>query len=278
MIDLAFTKMHGLGNDFVVLDGRAQPLGMTAAMARALADRRTGVGCDQVIVVEPPSDPGAEAFMRIFNADGSEVAACGNATRCVARMLMAESRQDTARIETAAGVLHAAETADGMIRVDMGEARTEWDRIPLAEPMETLHLPVTAGDLSDPVAVSMGNPHAVFFVDDALAVPIETLGPLIEHHPLFPDGTNVGVATVLAPDRIRLRVWERGAGLTRACGTGACAATVAAMRRGFAGPTAEVILDGGSLRIDVTAVGRVHMTGPAAVSFAGRITLARPAA
>ncbi|TVR95918.1 MAG: diaminopimelate epimerase [Rhodospirillales bacterium] len=277
MSTIPFTKMHGLGNDFVVIDARTRRLALSPAQAQALADRHTGVGCDQVIVVEPAADGRGDAFMRIFNADGGEVAACGNATRCVARMLLSEKARERVRIATAAGLLEAAADGDGRITVDMGLPRTGWRDIPLARAMDTLHLPIQVGALADPVAVSLGNPHAVFFVTDAEAVPLATLGPEVEHHPLFPDATNVEVATVLSPERIRLRVWERGVGITRACGTGACAAVVAGRRRGLTGDTVEVVLDGGSLMIAVAADGRVRMTGPTAVSFTGQIELPRPA-
>jgi diaminopimelate epimerase len=266
-----FTKMHGLGNDFVVIDGRRTPITLSARQTRALADRQTGVGCDQVIIVEPPGDSSAEVFMRIRNADGHEVGACGNATRCVAAMLMRETRRDVARVETAAGILEAHAADDGMIRVDMGEVRFDWESIPLARRCDTLHLDISAGALQDPVAVNVGNPHAVFFVDDLDAVVLEEIGPVIEHHALFPEATNVEAAQVLAPNRVRLRVWERGVGVTRACGTGACATIAAGLRRGLVDHSAEVVLDGGSLWISCLENGHVTMTGPVAVSFTGTI-------
>jgi diaminopimelate epimerase len=268
---LAFTKMHGLGNDFVVIDGRRRSVALSARQARALADRQTGVGCDQVILVEPPVDPRADAFMRIRNADGGEVGACGNATRCIAAMLMREMRRDVARVETAAGVLEAHAAGNGMIRVDMGEVRFDWESIPLARRCDTLHLGIGAGPLQDPVAVNVGNPHAVFFVSDIEAVVLEEIGPLIEHHALFPEGTNVEAAQVLTPNRVRLRVWERGVGVTRACGTGACATVAAGVRRGLIDRSAEVVLDGGVLGIRCLKNGHVTMTGPVAISFTGTI-------
>ena len=269
MAGLSFIKMHGLGNDFVVVDARARAFSPASAQVRALADRRTGVGCDQLIVIEKPSNGLADAFMRIRNADGSEVAACGNATRCVAALLMRETGRTHAVIETAAGLLGAEAAVGGFISVDMGRVRCDWRDIPLAEAADTLHLGIDAGPLRDPVAVNVGNPHAVFFVDDAERAPIELFGPVVERHPLFPEGTNVGAAQVLARDRIRLRVWERGVGLTRACGTGACAAAVAAGRRGLAERSVTVVLDGGSLRIDWLRDDHVLMTGPVATSFTG---------
>ncbi|MEX2451591.1 MAG: diaminopimelate epimerase [Rhodospirillales bacterium] len=267
---LAFVKMHGLGNDFVVLDGRARAIALTSDQARAIADRHLGVGCDQVIVIEPARNGAADAFMRIRNADGGEVAACGNASRCVAAMIMHETGRDTARLETAAGLLEARAHGD-QITVDMGPAKLDWRDIPLAEEADTLHLKFSRGDLRDPVAVSMGNPHAVFFVADAEAIDLATLGPEIEHHPFFPERTNVEAAHVLARDKIRLRVWERGAGITQACGTGACAALVAAHRRGLTERKASVILDGGPLEIEWREDGHVLMTGPVSTSFSGMI-------
>ena len=271
-----FTKMHGLGNDFVVIDARGRGLTLSDAQVRAVADRHTGVGCDQLIVVEKPRDALADAFMRIRNADGSEVGACGNATRCVAAMLMDEKSARHAVIETAAGLLDAEAAppaADGarLVSVDMGPARLDWRDIPLAEPCDTLHVPLSLGPLSDPVATGMGNPHATFFVDDAGAIDLAALGPLLEHHRMFPERANIGVAQVLGPDRLRLRVWERGAGITLACGSGACAAAVAAARRGLTARRVEVALDGGTLAIEWLPDNHVLMTGPVAISFAGTL-------
>ena len=258
----AFTKMHGLGNDFVVLDTCAQALPpMTPAVARALADRRTGIGCDQLILLE--SSDTADFRMRIFNADGSEVGACGNATRAVALL-----HGTPARIETAGGIL-TARPGHGGAAVDMGEPHFEWDAIPLAYAMDTASLPVGWDELEQPTAVNVGNPHAVFFVDNCDAVDLARLGPEIEHDPLFPERVNVNVATVENESTIRLRVWERGAGLTRACGTGACATAVAAMRRGLVDREVTVTLPGGSLLIAWGEDGRITMTGPAAESFRG---------
>ncbi len=270
MSGLTFTKMHGLGNDFVIIDARVHPVALDDAWARALADRHTGIGCDQVIVIEPARN-GADAFMRIRNADGGEVAACGNAARCVAVILAGESGRTTARIETLAGVLEAKIRDSRTVTVDMGEPALDWQAIPLAREQDTIGLDVASLPLDNPVAVNMGNPHAVFFVDDAEAIDLAVLGPVLEHHPMFPERANIGVAQVLADDRLRLRVWERGAGITLACGTGACAAAVAAHRRGLAGRAVEVVLDGGKLAIEWRADGHVVMTGPVAVSFSGRI-------
>jgi diaminopimelate epimerase len=261
-----FLKMNGLGNDFVVVEARTTPFRPGREEARAIADRTTGVGCDQLISIEP-SDK-ADAFMRIWNADGGEVDACGNATRCVAALLMDASGNDNAVIETEAGILRASRSGD-QISVDMGEPRLVWREIPLAREMDTVSLDFGVGGLTAPGAVSMGNPHVVFFTDDVdLAA---TVGPLVENDPLFPEAVNVGFAHVLSPDRIRLRVWARGAGLTKACGTGACAALVAAHRRGLTDRTATLELDGGELTIDWRADNHVIMTGPVAVEFEGTL-------
>jgi diaminopimelate epimerase len=268
-----FLKMHGLGNDFVILDARSRPLALTADHVRAVADRHTGVGCDQLIVVEPARNAVSDAWMSIYNPDGSQAGACGNATRCVAWLLMQGGGGDRVVIETVAGLLDAESRGDRMVAVDMGPARLDWRDLPLARPADTLHLPVQAGPLADPVGVSMGNPHAVFFVDDVDALDLAALGPGLEHHALFPERANIEIAQVLRPGRIRMRVWERGAGITRACGTGACAVAVAAARRGLSGREAEVVLDGGTLSIQWLPDDHVLMTGPVAVSFAGRLDL-----
>lgn len=270
-----FVKMHGLGNDFVVFDERAAPLGLTALRAAAIADRHTGVGCDQIIGIAPPP-PGstATAAMRILNADGSEAGACGNAARCVAELLFREQGAGVLAIRTGAGDLAAERTRDGLIRVDMGPPRLGWRDIPLAWPMDTLSLNLHADGLEPPAACSMGNPHATFFVRDQECVAVGVLGPELERLPLFPERANIGFAQVLAPDRLRLRVWERGAGLTRACGSGACAAVVNANRRGLAARRVTVLLDGGDLEIEWRADGHVQMTGPVATAFHGTIDLA----
>jgi diaminopimelate epimerase len=259
---IPFIKMHGLGNDFVVLDGRDGKLPpLEAQAARAIADRHTGIGCDQVIVLEPSEI--ADFRMRIRNADGGEVEACGNATRAVAML-----HGEPVEIETVAGVL-SARPEDGGVAVDMGEPEFGWEEIPLSDAMDTLDMPVGWDELERPTAVNIGNPHVVFFVPDCDKVELEHLGPAIETDPLFPERVNVNVATIEAPDAIRLRVWERGAGLTRACGTGACATAVAAMRRKLVGREVVVSLPGGQLLISWGEDGRVTMTGPATESFRG---------
>ena len=267
-----FLKMHGLGNDFVVIDARSTPYLPAEAEVRAIADRKTGVGCDQFIVVEPSEAAGARGFMRIRNADGGEVSACGNAARCVGWLLMEEAGSDRVTFETAAGLLEAYRADNGRITVDMGPARLDWAQIPLAAPADTLRVEaVDHAGFAGPVAVSVGNPHAVFFVDDAEAVPLTDVGPVLEHHPAFPERTNVEFAQILSPTAIRMRVWERGVGITRACGTGACATLVAAARRGLTGRKADVVLDGGTLTIEWTDDNRILMTGPVALSFNGRL-------
>jgi diaminopimelate epimerase len=269
-----FIKMHGLGNDFVVLDARTKPLTFGDGVARALGDRRTGIGYDQLLVMEPAKSPAADVFMRIRNAEGGEVEACGNGTRCVAARVMAETGKDRVVIETVVGLLEARRADGDRVSVDMGPARTEWQEIPLAEAQDTLHVDVGAGPLAGAVCTSMGNPHATFFVPDAEALEVERWGPILERHPAFPERANIGVVQVLSPERLRFRVWERGVGVTRACGTGACAALVGAARRGLTGRRAEVILDGGPLEIEWLANGHVLMTGPVATSFTGAVELA----
>jgi diaminopimelate epimerase len=272
MTDVPFTKMHGLGNDFVVIDARDRPLALSADAVRALAARHTGVGCDQLIVMEPAADGGtADLFMRIYNADGGEVDACGNATRCVAKLLIGKGGRELVRIETGGGVLVAEDATGDAVSVDMGPPGLGWQDIPLAAEADTLHLDVTSGPLSDPAAASMGNPHCVFFVDNLDAIPIEALGPELEHLDLFPERANIGVAQIIDDMTMRLRVWERGVGLTLACGTGACAAAVSAHRRGLTGRRVGVQVDGGTLAIEWRADDHVVMTGPAAISFTGSL-------
>ena len=266
-----FLKMHGAGNDFVVVDARVRPLAITAAAARQIADRRLGVGCDQIIVIEP--DPaGADAYMRILNADGSESGACGNATRCVAALIAEETGARRLAIRTSAGLLPAEILGPGLVEVDMGRPRLEWNEVPLSAPADTLHLKLAMGPVADPAACSMGNPHATFFVDDLAGLAVASIGPVLERSRQFPERANIGFAKVEAADRIRLKVWERGAGLTLACGSGACAALVNAHRRGLAGRTATLLLDGGELTITWRAADdHVLMRGPAVTAFAGRL-------
>lgn len=257
-----FTKMHGLGNDFIVLDGRAHSLpSVDAAFASALADRHTGIGCDQLIVLEPSMD--ADFRMRIFNADGSEVEACGNATRAVGLL-----HGEPARIETLGGLISSTPT-DGGISVQMGKPRFDWNTIPLAYAMDTFSMPVAWEELVNPIAVNVGNPHVIFFVADPYAIDMARIGPMIETDPLFPERINVNVAGITARDAITLRVWERGAGLTRACGTGACATAIGAMKRGLVDRRVTVTLPGGPLVIEWREDNEIVMTGPATEAFRG---------
>ena len=270
-----FVKMHGCGNDFVIFDERPHALGLNATRAAGIADRHRGVGCDQFIVIEPPPRGStATVFMRIRNPDGSEAGACGNATRCVAHLLHIESGNLSPVIQTISGLLPAQILADGRITVDMGPARLGWQDVPLTSATDTLHVPLALGPVADPAALSMGNPHATFFVNDVEALDITTLGRALEHAAVFPQRANIGFAQILAPDRIRLRLWERSAGLTLACGSGACATIVNAARRGLTGRRASIIADGGVLDMEWRDDGHVLMTGPVATSFVGQIELA----
>ena len=273
----SFVKMNGAGNDFVVVNALETSFAPTADQTRALANRETGEGFDQLIAMEPSST--ADAFMRVWNADGGAVETCGNALRCVGWLLMEATGVDRVTIDTLGGPTIATRAGDHLVTVDMGAPRTDWDQIPLAEEMDTRGIELQVGPIDAPLvhtpgAVSMGNPHVVFFTgrqDDAF---VRGTGSLVENHPMFPEGVNVGFAQVLSPDHIRLRVWERGAGLTRACGTGACAALVAAARRGLTGRSARVDVDGGELRIDWDeTTGHVFMTGPVEIERTGTLSL-----
>lgn len=253
--------MHGLGNDFVLIDARETPVEMTETRARAIADRRTGIGFDQLILIEQ-SDR-ADARLRFFNADGSEVGACGNGTRAAALFLGNETS-----LETDGGLL-SARAEDGMASVDMGLPRFEWDAIPLAYPMDTRAMPLAWDALASPAAVNVGNPHVVFFVDDVDSIALADLGPLIETDGVFPERVNVNIASVAGPQHLRLRVWERGAGLTRACGTGACATAVAAIRAKRVTSPVTISQPGGDLVIAWEEGGSISMTGPATYLYAG---------
>jgi diaminopimelate epimerase len=267
---IPFRKMHGLGNDFVVVDARHGALPLSPARIAAIADRHRGIGCDQFITLEPAA-AGADVFMRIHNPDGSEAGACGNATRCVASLLMAETGRDAVTVRTVSGELPGERLPGGRIRVDMGHPRFGWEDVPLAEAMDTAHLPLALGPVADPAACSMGNPHATFFVDDLDALDWRALGPQLEQHPLFPNRANIGFAQVVAPDHLRVAIWERGAGPTLACGSGACATLVNAHRRGLAIRRARVELPGGVLELEWRLDGAVLMTGPVAMAFLGQI-------
>ncbi|SEO72390.1 diaminopimelate epimerase [Rhodospirillales bacterium URHD0017] len=276
MATTPFLKMHGLGNDFVVLDARTAALDLTPERRRVIADRHLGVGCDQLIVLEPPTEREADVFMRIYNPDGGEVQACGNATRCVASVVMDERKTDQVTVQTVAGLLESQKTGVGsnglpVISVDMGLARLDWREIPVAQACDTNHMPVGIGPLQDPVGTSVGNPHATYFVDDAAAIPLGELGPKLEHDRFFPERANIGVAQLMGEGRLRLRVWERGAGITLACGSGACAAVVAASRRGLVPRKADVVLEGGTLTIEWLRDDHVLMTGGIALAFKGEL-------
>ncbi|HBS98785.1 MAG TPA: diaminopimelate epimerase [Citreicella sp.] len=263
---LPFLKMHGLGNDFVVLDGRARQIEVTPALARALADRHRGVGFDQLALV---THGAGDARLTFYNADGSTAGACGNATRCIARWLMDETGRDALDLVTERGTLRAVDAGGGLTSVNMGAPQLDWQEIPLAHAMDTLELPIDGS----PTATGMGNPHCTFFVPDAEAVTLEQIGPKHEHHPLFPQRTNVQVASLTGPNHLRMRVWERGVGVTLASGSSSCATAVAAARRGLTGRQVTVDLDGGTLVIDWREDG-VWMTGATAHVFDGTLSAA----
>ncbi len=259
---LPFLKMHGAGNDFVVIDSRGRGAVVTAALARALGDRNRGVGFDQLAEIRDAE--GADFTLDFWNSDGSRAGACGNASRCVSDYVMRGSGASAVTFLTGRGGLSARRVPDGRVSVNMGPPQLDWQGVPLARAVETLHLPLPG----DPVAVGMGNPHCVFFVPDAEAVDLRAIGPGLEHDPLFPARTNVEFASLLGPDRLRMRVWERGAGITLACGSGACATAVAAHLRGLTGRQVALEMDGGLLEIDWREDG-VWMTGPVAHVFDG---------
>lgn len=259
-------KMHGLGNDFVVFDRRASFFEITPALARALADRQRGVGFDQLAAIDTDAD-GADAKLTFWNADGTLSSACGNATRCIARHLMRETGRAALTLRTERGLLAVHDAGGGLTSVNMGPPLTDWREVPLARETDTLHLPIAG----DPVATGMGNPHCTFFVEDAEAVDLARFGPLHEHHPLFPERTNVQVAHVTGPDRLRMRVWERGTGITLASGSSSCATAVAAARRGLTGRRVTIDLDGGRIEIDWRDDG-VWMTGPSMHVFTAQLT------
>lgn len=265
-MSIPFLKMHGLGNDFVIIDGRRKLPDLSPQTIRHIADRRLGVGCDQVIVMEKSAN--ADIFMRIYNPDGMEAGACGNATRCIADLYMAEEGTMECTVETVSGLLPCTRGEGWAIQVDMGVPKTEWNEIPLSKQCDTLHLPLEG----DPVGVSMGNPHCVFFCENVWDTDVGKLGPNIEHDALFPERTNVEYVSVQKENHLRMKVWERGAGVTPACGSGACAVAVAAVRRGLTGRKVKVTLDGGDLEIEWReSDNHVLMTGPVATVFEGAI-------
>ncbi len=258
--------MHGLGNDFVVVDARAHDMAIDADLVRAVGDRRRGIGFDQFARIDDGQN-GADVTLTFWNPDGSESAACGNATRCIARAVMEETGRSEVRLTTARGELVARDAGDGLTSVNMGQPQLEWQDIPLAEAMDTLELPIPGG----PTATGMGNPHCTFFVEDADALSLEDFGARYEHHPLYPERTNVQIVHVVGPDHLRMRVWERGTGVTLASGSSSCAVAVAAARRGLTGRKVEIDLDGGRISIDWREDG-VWMTGPTAHVCDGVIT------
>jgi diaminopimelate epimerase len=262
---LRFLKMHGLGNDFVVVDARGGANPVTPALARALGDRHRGVGFDQLAVIRDDSE--AAAAVDFWNSDGSEAAACGNATRCVGRLLLAETGAAALDLRTGRGLLRVEDAGAGLIRVNMGQPELSWEAVPLARAMDLDALPLAGA----PGAAGMGNPHCVFVVPDLGAVDLAARGAAIEHDPLFPERTNVEFVEILDRETIRMRVWERGGMITLACGSGACAAAVVTARRGLTGRKVTVRLDGGDLGIDWREDG-VWMTGPATLVFEGRIS------
>ena len=268
-MQIDFTKMQGAGNDFVVLDARRHVLELDASSLARLADRRLGIGCDQVILLGPACEPGEAASVRFFNADGSESAACGNGTRCAAALL-GSGADGPIRLRTRAGVLDAEMLDEGRVRVDMGPARLHWRQVPLSREMDTLHLELPG----DPAACSLGNPHATLFVEDLRGVDVAREGAALEWHALFPEGVNIGFAQIVSPARMRLAVWERGAGATPACGSGACAAVVNAHRRGLLGRDCVVEMTGGLLHVIWREDGHALLAGPVATVFTGRIRIA----
>jgi diaminopimelate epimerase len=278
---IGFRKMNGLGNDFVVLDARGRSLALSPDTVQAIADRKEGIGCDQLIALEPSRR--ADVFMRIWNADGGEVGACGNAARCVAALVAGEEGRSQVSIETESGVVGAAVNKDGSVTIDMGAPRFAWDQIPFAVPVsDTREVEIEGvSDLPAASMVNVGNPHCVFFVDDIDAHDLARLGPMLERHPLFPERANISLVQVISPDHLKVRTWERGAGLTRACGTAACASAVAAARRNLIGRKVRVTLPGGDLEIDWREIdGHVLMTGPYALDYEGTLPadLLQPAA
>jgi diaminopimelate epimerase len=273
---IPFRKMNGLGNDFLVFDARTGVPRLTPEEIAKLGNRETGIGFDQMITIERSSN-GADAFMRIDNADGGEVSACGNATRCIGWVLMQETGKEKVTIETRAGLLYASDAGEPeLVTVDMGLPRLKWDEIPLAEPFADTRAielqigPIDAPILHSPSVISMGNPHAIFWVDDVEAHDLEKIGPMLEHHPIFPERANISLAHVTGPESLTLKVWERGAGITRACGTGACAAAVSAARTRRTGRRVEVTLPGGVLLIHWRPEDdHVMMTGEVETEFEG---------
>jgi len=267
-----FLKMHGLRNDFIVVDGRTQPYRPSIEEIVRICDRREGVGGDELLIIDPPRADSADAvaFVRIFNPDGREVEACGNASRCVGWLLLQESKGDEVLIDTLCGRLGCRRTGAKQVAVEMGKLQTDWQDIPLARKMDTLHLGIGAGPLQDPVGMNIGNPHAVFFVDDLASVDLTIWGPQLQKHPLFPQEANIGAAQLIDSKTLKLSVWERPGALTTACGTGACVAVAAAHRRGLTDVNRmTVMMPAGSVEIELRGDDSVVMTGPVETCYAG---------
>tara|TARA_R110000824_G_scaffold118960_10_gene271780 strand:+ start:34107 stop:34976 length:870 start_codon:yes stop_codon:yes gene_type:complete len=274
---IPFRKMNGLGNDFVVLDLRSHALNLNDNLVRAISNRETGIGCDQFITIEPPRH-GGDAFMGIRNQDGAVVEACGNATRCIGQIVLAETGKSAVTIETLGGDLVASAASDENITVDMGEPRLKWDEIPLSEEFrDTRAIELEVGPLGAPImhspaVVNVGNPHAIFFVKDMDVIDLARIGPMLEHHPLFPERANISVAQVIDRTHVKLKVWERGVGLTRACGTAACATVVASVRKRMTDRKITVSLPGGDLQLEWReSDNHIYMTGPATLDYEGTL-------
>ena len=265
-----FTKMHGLGNDFVIVDARQEPFRPSPEALRRIADRHRGVGYDQLIAIGP-GEGDFQARLTFWNADGSESGACGNGTRCAAWLMLEESGRPNVYFQSVGGDLICRREPDGRMTVDLGHARSDWREIPLARKSDTRKLSFAKGPLKEPAALSLGNPHVTFFVDDADKVDLAGLGPQVEHDPLFPERVNVGIAQLVGPDELRVRVWERGVGITQACGTGAAAAAVNASRRGLVGRKVKTRLDGGELFVWWREYNHVEITGEVFRSFTGTL-------
>ncbi|MBC2710915.1 MAG: diaminopimelate epimerase [Desulfosarcina sp.] len=269
-----FIKMHGLRNDFIIVDARCMPFNPSVAEIRRICDRREGVGGDELLIVEPASPSDAEeniaAFVRIINTDGREVEACGNASRCIGWLLMKERPLESVSFRTLGGKLRCWLKGDKKVSVGMGRLRTAWHEIPLSKEMDSLHLGISAGPLKDPVGMNIGNPHAIFFVKEIDQIDLETYGPELQHHPLFPQEANVGVVQMIDANTMKLVVWERPGALTTACGSGACAAVGAALRRRLTDQrTVNVIMPAGSMEIEIGENEEATMTGPVETCYAG---------
>ena len=267
-----FRKMNGLGNDFVVLDGRNYNLRLNSEAAALIGNRDAGIGCDQLILIEPSMK--ADVTMRIFNQDGSEVESCGNASRCIADILLAETQRGQVTIDTRGGLLSCTKAGDGLVTVDMGMPKFDWQDIPLAHPVEdTSQVPITVGELSHPSCVNVGNPHAIFWIDQINEIDLPTIGPLLECHPIFPQKANISIAQIQANDHISLRVWERGVGITKACGTAACAAAVAGARAQKTSRICTISLPGGDIQIEWDSNDHILMTGAVEYEYEGDLPI-----